>query len=284
MNIIMNEAMQGKSKFSRVFMVTLPKNIKNENGPATPMDWHLAMKNLTQSVMEDDNKEIIQGPFTKEGDEGILPIIYQSHCTNFTNIGTAATFMMDIPTYDEKTINKTPVVNEIVNNLLNEGIYIPFLMFIGKEDYLSVMDAAENDYQIYIILISELTSEARGENLTDFYVATMNLSELVAYLNFTENDFIDKEDEEDENRMRILYPMLMSAVSTDISSPYPQHVFQVSTYFQNVNPIGKEEVPVPEEQPEEKPEKPKTTKKTTKKTSRKTSTTKKKTKKEANKE
>jgi hypothetical protein len=231
MNIIMNEAMQGSKRFSRLFVVNLRRELGDDEGNFAPMDWQLAMKNLTQAIMEDENRQLQPVGFVKEGDTGFLPCLFQTQCTKFSAIGLAANFALDLPVYTEETLAETPVIKEISDNLLNDGIYLPFFMFIDINDYNSVIEADQSDADVYAMLVSDLTSEARGENLTDFYVATVNVSKLIKQLNFDETSFVE---DNGENTMRVLYPMLMSAVSTDVSSPYPPEIFQVSVYFQNV--------------------------------------------------
>lgn len=231
MNIVMNEALRGRSKFTRVFMVSLPREIADEEGNTSPMNWMLAMKNLTQVVLEDPNRSLTPGAFMKEDDEGFLPCIFQTQCTKFAAIGNSASFMLEVPEYNDESLGETPVIKEISDNLLKDGIYLPFFMFIEKNDYISVLEANEKASDMYVIMVSEITSEARGENLTDFFVATTNLSELIKQHGFTKDSFTEATG---EDTMRVLYPMLMSAVSSDISSPYPPEIFQVSTYFQNV--------------------------------------------------
>ena len=238
MTIIMNEIMQGDSKFSRMLNITVPRMINNpdneeEMGTA---DWHRYVKIITQEKLQSEDKTIVPKAFCLEDDEGILPYIYQGLCITLTQSSSKSNYNMNLPYYDEQTMQETPVIKEITDNLLKDGIYLPFLVFIDLEDYRSVVEAAKTEQDVYTILISELVSKARGENLTDFYVVSMNLSELISRLEFKEEDFDNAES------LRVVYPMLMSAVAGEISSPYPEDIFQSSAYFQNL-PVGDEDVP-----------------------------------------
>ena len=236
MTIIMNEVMQGESKFARQLNASLPRTVSNpeneeEHGVA---DWHQFIKNRTQVYLQATDKTL-QPAFAIEGDEGVLPFLYQSMCIEVASLGSSVSYNMNLPYYDDATRQETPVIEEITSNLLKDGIYIPFLMFISLDDYNAVMEAAKADQDMYTFLVAELTSKARGENLTDFYVASLNLSELVARMELKEEDFDGAES------LRVIYPMLMSAVAGENSSPYPPEIFQSSTYFQNP-PVGDEEV------------------------------------------
>ena len=239
MTIIMNESMQADSKFARMLNVVLPRTIANpedENDIATA-DWHSYVKLLTQTQLQAEDRSLTPNVFCTENDSGILPFVYQGQCLALSSPASNANYLMTLPSYDEETAQNTPVIKELTDKFLADGIYLPFLMFIDLDDYKQVTEAAKNDQDLYTVLVAELTSKARGENLTDFYVVSMNVSELISRLEFKEEDFDNAES------LRVVYPMLMSALANEITSPYPQEIFQSSIYFQNIDPIGEEEIP-----------------------------------------
>lgn len=225
MKIIMNENMLGHERFARTLTIALPAR-REVDGESQEIDWHRTIKSIIKAALETEEKPILEGVFSLPNDQGHLPFLYQTLCGVLSEHGTAGEFLMALPVYDDEYVKEVDVFNNITQALLDRGIYTPFFMGLEPKDYKTVKSLKDTDNELYNVLIADLTSATRGDDVTDFYVAITNISRAIEHLKFTDSDFAD------ENSVMIMNPMLMSAVTTDITSEFNEDIFQASAYFQ----------------------------------------------------